>query len=78
MHAVVLDAETIPFVDVTAARMLAALADDLRRRDIELLIARDVGQVRDVLDREAPDPALRRVYPSVQAAVDAAKAGVPV
>jgi SulP family sulfate permease len=59
----VLDAETIPFVDVTAARMLAALAADLRRRDIELLLARD--------------PALRRVYPSVHAAVEAAKAGAP-
>ena len=72
VHAIVLDAETIPFVDVTAARMVASLADDLRRRDIDLLIARDVGQVRDLLDREAPDPALHRVYPSVQAAVDAA------
>ena len=72
VHAVVLDAETIPFVDVTAARMIAALADDLRRRDVDLLIARDIGQVRDLLDREAPDPALHRVYPTVQAAVDAA------
>ena len=75
VHAVVLDAETIPFVDVTAARMIAALADDLRRRDIDLLIARDIGHVRDLLDREAPDPALHRVYPTVQAAVDAAIAG---
>jgi len=52
--------------------MIAALADDLRRRDVDLLIARDIGQVRDLLDREAPDPALHRVYPTVQAAVDAA------
>jgi MFS superfamily sulfate permease-like transporter len=72
-RAIVLDAETIPFVDVTAARMLAALAGDLRRDGVELLIARDTGQVRDLLHREAPDPALQRVYPSVQAAVDAAR-----
>jgi MFS superfamily sulfate permease-like transporter len=30
-RAVVLDAETMPFVDVSAARMLEELADDLRR-----------------------------------------------
>jgi sulfate permease, SulP family len=34
MHAVVLDAETIPFIDVTAARMLDGLAGDLRRRGV--------------------------------------------
>ena len=32
VRAVVLDAETIPFVDVTAAKMLDELAGDLRRR----------------------------------------------
>jgi hypothetical protein len=69
---VVLDMETIPFVDVTGARMLHGLADELRRRDVSLLVARDVGAVRDVLGREARDPAFSRVYPSVQAAVDAA------
>jgi anti-anti-sigma factor len=74
VYAVVLDAETIPFIDVTAARVIAALADDLRRRNVDLLITRDIGQVRDLLDREAPDPALHRVYPTVQAAVDAATA----
>ena len=54
--------------------MLAELAGDLRRRGVDLLIARDIGQVRDLLDREAPDPALQHVYPTVQAAVDAATA----
>jgi high affinity sulfate transporter 1 len=74
IHAVVLDAETIPFVDVTAAKMLQELAGDLRRRGVPLLVARDVGQVRDVLGRATDDPALRHVYPSVQAAVDTATA----
>jgi MFS superfamily sulfate permease-like transporter len=74
VRAVVLDAGTIPFVDVTAARMLGELAGDLRRRGIQVLIVRDVGQVRDLLGREARDPALQHVYPSVQAAVDAAAA----
>ena len=74
VHAVVLDAETIPFVDVTAAKMLDELAGDLRRRGVRLLIARDVGQVRDVLGHAAADPSLQHVYPSVQAAVDAATA----
>ncbi len=53
MHAVILDAETIAFVDVTAAQMLDQLAGDLRRRGVRLMIARDVGLVRDVLDRVA-------------------------
>jgi high affinity sulfate transporter 1 len=72
IRAIVLDAETVPFIDVTSARMLADLAEDLRRRDIELLIARDVGQVRDILSHITTDPALTRVYPTIQAAVEAA------
>ena len=71
--AVVLDAETIPFVDVTAARMLATLAEDLRRRDVRLLLARDIGQVRDVLSSAIDDPAIANFYPTVRAAVAAAQ-----
>jgi SulP family sulfate permease len=75
IHAVVLDAETIPFIDVTASRMLDDLSDDLRHRDVELLVARDIGQVRDVLSHVVDNPALQRVYPTVRAAVDAAERG---
>ncbi len=75
IRAVVLDAETIPFIDVTASRMLGDLADELRHRDVELLIARDIGQVRDVLSHVVDNPALQRVYPTVRAAVDAADRG---
>ena len=68
VKAVVLDAETIPFVDVTAAEMLRALAEDLERRGVRLLVARDVGQVRDVLGDEN-----QRIYPTVEAAVTQAR-----
>ena len=46
---VVLDAETSPYIDVSAADMLVQLQEALRRRGIEFRIARDIGQVRDVL-----------------------------
>jgi SulP family sulfate permease len=75
VHAIVLDAEAMPFIDVTAAGMLQELDEDLARRHVRLLIARDVGLVRDVLRTAEDDPSLRHVYPSVQAAVDAASDG---
>jgi sulfate permease, SulP family len=46
---VVLDAETSPYVDVTAASMLVELKSTLSRRGIDFRIARDIGQVRDTL-----------------------------
>jgi len=72
---VVLDAETIPFIDVSAARMLDELADELRRGGVSLLLARDVGQVRDVLRKTGGDISRERVFPTVRAAVDAADSG---
>jgi anti-anti-sigma regulatory factor len=68
---VVLDAETAPFIDVSAARMLVLLTGDLRRSGVELVIARDVGQVRDVLRRAEDGASLPRAYPSVRDAVEA-------
>ena len=71
VHAIVLDAETVPYVDITAAQMLAQLRDDLARSGTRLLVARDIGQVRDVLRRagtDEPDP----VFPSVEEAVSRA------
>jgi sulfate permease, SulP family len=70
-RAVVLDAETAPFIDVSAARMLVLLTGDLRRSGVELVIARDVGQVRDVLRRAGTDAPLPRAYPTVREAVEA-------
>ncbi|HTS72655.1 MAG TPA: SulP family inorganic anion transporter, partial [Gaiellaceae bacterium] len=72
--AVVLDGETVPFIDVTAAQMLAAVAEDLERDGIQLLLARDVGQVRDILKRQEKGRQFPTIhaYPTVQDAVDAA------
>jgi SulP family sulfate permease len=47
--AVILDAETIPFLDVTAAWMLVAAHDELQANGVRLVLARAVGQVRDIL-----------------------------
>jgi MFS superfamily sulfate permease-like transporter len=65
----VLDAESMPFVDVTAVKMLAEVSDELERRGVKLLIARDVGQVRDVVRGAGEGPSLR-LYPTVQAAIE--------
>jgi high affinity sulfate transporter 1 len=75
IHAVVLDAENISFIDVSAVEMLDQLDQDLTRTGVQFLIARDTGQVRDVVRHASEDERLRRVYPSVQAAVDAAQEG---
>ena len=74
---VVLDAATVPFIDVTAARMLAALADELRSRGVQLRLARGVGQVRDVLQSVIDDPAVTRFHPTVSEAVQACEDGPP-
>ena len=48
--------------------------EDLEREHVRLLLARDVGQVRDVVRRAGGDPELTHVYPSVREAVEAAAA----
>jgi sulfate permease, SulP family len=72
--AIVLDAQTMPFVDITAARMLDELRQDLASEDISLMLARDVGQVRDVIRSSRPDGATGedRVFATVEEAVEAA------
>jgi SulP family sulfate permease len=69
-RAVVVDAETVPAIDVTAVSMLTELAADLRADGIELVLARDVGSVRELLRRGAGDTPLSN-YPTVRAAVQA-------
>ncbi|MHA6628496.1 SulP family inorganic anion transporter [Pseudonocardia sichuanensis] len=67
-HAVVLDAQTMPFVDVTAAAMLRQLGADLEGAGVRLALARDVGQVRDVLARTGgPNVAYRTLDEAVAA-----------
>ncbi len=69
VHRIVLDARTVPFVDVSAARMLAELTTTLAAGGVELVVARDIGQVRDVL-RVTGGP-VPRVFTEVDAAVAA-------
>jgi sulfate permease, SulP family len=71
VRAVVIDAQTVPSIDLTAVRMLDELADDLEHDGIRLVVARDVGQVRDVVAQSSHSPHLRRSYPTVRAALDA-------
>lgn len=66
-RAVVLDLESVPFLDVSAARMLASVTEDLHHAGTEVRLARADGQVRDVLDKTIPAPP--PMYPSVKAAV---------
>ena len=66
---VVLDAETSPFVDVSAAQMLVQLRDVLARRGIELRVARDIGQFRDTLRTSGSDATPVGLYPTVREAL---------
>ena len=59
----------MPFIDVTAARVLDQVARELRADGVRLVIARDVGQVRDVLDATPGDSILDYAYPTVEEAV---------
>ena len=68
MTGVVLDAESVPSIDVTAARMLAEVADELERDGIGFVMARDVGQVRDIL-READETDRPRMATTIPEAV---------
>jgi sulfate permease, SulP family len=71
--AVVLDAATVASIDITAAEMLDQAADDLRHRQVVLLLARDIGPVRSILRHADADEQLERTYSSLQAAVEAAE-----
>ncbi len=67
VRGVVLDAEAIPFVDITAVRMLDELADDLGRAGQQLVIAHDLGQVGDLLSAN-PETNLQ-VFPTIDEAI---------
>ena len=59
VKAVIIDAETVPFID--------------ERDGVVLILAREVGQVRDLLSVAEGDQPFIRTYLSVRAAVDAAQ-----
>ncbi len=65
---VVLDAETSPAIDVTAAAMLVDLRDSLAHRGIDFRIARSIGQFGDELTAAQTGTHRIPVYPSVAAA----------
>ena len=69
---VVLDAEAIAFVDITAVRMLDELADDLEPGGQQLVIAHDLGQVGDLLSAN-PETNLQ-VFPTIDEAIAAVDA----
>lgn len=76
LRLVVLDGRATPSIDVTATAMLTQLRADLRRAGADLVLAGDVGQVRDVLT-QAAEEGQPLVYPTVEAALAAATAGPP-
>ena len=67
--AVVLDGETTPFLDVTAASMLMLLAGDLQRVGVALVFAHHVGQVRDVFTTTEA-ATIAEFHPTVDDAVE--------
>lgn len=77
VRGVVVDCQTVAFVDVTAAEMIERLRTLLEARGIRLVLARDIGQVRDVLGRSGDDVDAATVFPSVSAAVNALRATPP-
>ena len=73
LRLVVMDGQTTPSIDVTAAGMLVQLRADLHRDGAELALANDVGQVRDVLETAEPDG-----EPPMAPTIEAALAAYPV
>ncbi len=70
MRAVVLDAEAIAVVDVTALKMLEELAADLARVNVRFVMAHELGQVGDMLAAQPSEVELQ-VYPTIDAALAA-------
>jgi len=71
-RAVVLDCETMPYVDVTAARMLSQLAADLDRQGVRLVLAAEIGQVRDMVGAVSSPGRTPEYHRTVHEAVTAA------
>lgn len=73
-RAVVIDLESVPTVDVTATAMLVELHEELERTGRRLLLARQVGQVRDVLRHAGAEALADQFHASVDDAVTTALA----
>ncbi len=72
VKAVLLDAESIPSIDLTAADMLDQLAEKLDRQGQELILAKDIGQVRQILTASA---STLKTYANLDDAVAAFRKG---
>jgi high affinity sulfate transporter 1 len=73
VRAVVVDLGTVHDVDLTAAGMVKDVNDDLKREGKTLVLAHEIGQVRDIMriqDSGAP------IYPSIQQALAGLESGV--
>ncbi len=69
VKAVILDTVSVPFIDYTAATTISELSEQLRGDGVTLVIARDIGQVRDVLSTAVEEERPPH-FPSVRAAVE--------
>jgi sulfate permease, SulP family len=76
VRAIIIDAETIPFIDVTAVKMLSDLADSLEASGVVLALAHDIGQVRDLLPEDRVN-ARPRTHPTITDAIEALDKGPP-
>jgi MFS superfamily sulfate permease-like transporter len=72
-RAVVPDCQTTPSVDVTAGRMLNELAANLAKRGVRLVLAGEIGQVRDMVTAVAGRGHAPEYHRTVAEAVTAAR-----
>ena len=70
-RAVVLDLEPVPAIDFPPTEMLRTLEDELTSRGVRLAIAREAGQVGDLLRQAGAGHLVDMVHPSVDSAVHA-------
>ena len=75
-RAILVDAGAISHIDTTGTDMLAELVTELSESNVELLLARVKGPVRDILRRSGLEDAFGgdRIYPTVRAGVAAYQA----
>ncbi len=71
VKAVLVDAESMHGLDITAAEMLQELRNELSEANIAVLMARVHGQVRDMMDRAGLTESIgvEHLFPSVRAGV---------
>jgi hypothetical protein len=71
VSAPVSDLKSAPIVDITATRTVAELGGGVCAQGLRLVIAHDLGQVRDVVAKSDLAANIDGVYPTVAAAVAA-------